>query len=101
MNLTKNLVGSRLTLKLAGRFDFSAHHVFRDTFKEAMADPKVAFVQIDLTAVDYINSSALGMLLLSRENAQAAGKSISLANPQGTVKDVLRIANFDRLFTIE
>jgi HptB-dependent secretion and biofilm anti anti-sigma factor len=55
---------------------------------------------VDFGRVDYLDSSALGMLLLLREKAEAAGKKVSLANLSGTVKQVLEIANFGKLFTI-
>jgi anti-anti-sigma regulatory factor len=40
------------------------------------------------------------MLLLLREKAQAANKTVALRNCRGTVKQVLDIANFGRLFAI-
>jgi anti-anti-sigma factor len=101
MNLTKTTVGNRRTLELTGRFDFSGHRLFREAVKEAIADPRISILQIDLNAVDYVDSSALGMLLLTRENAQAANKTVAIAKANGTVKDVLRIAHFEKLFVME
>jgi len=42
----------------------------------------------------------LGILLLLRDKANAMGKKVELANLQGTVKDVLEIANFHKIFNI-
>ena len=50
--------------------------------------------------VEYLDSSALGMLLLLRDKGKAMGKQVSLANCGGTVRDVLRVANFDKLFAL-
>lgn len=101
MNISKSTSGNRRTLRLEGRFDFSTHRDFREAVKEAVATGGIAEIMVDMRKVDYIDSSALGMLLLSRENAQAAGKTILLASAAGTVRDVLRIANFEKLFAIE
>lgn len=101
MNLTKSVAGNRLTIRLEGRFDFSAHRDFREAIKEAVANPAIKEVVLDLLKAEYIDSSALGMLLLSRENCMGAGKGIRIANPRGTVKEVLHIASFEKLFTIE
>ena len=40
------------------------------------------------------------MLLMLREKAQAANKSVALANCTGPVKKILDVANFNRLFAI-
>jgi anti-anti-sigma factor len=57
-------------------------------------------VVIDLAAVEYLDSSALGMLLMLRDRTNTAKKSLSLANPRGMVKQALEIARFDKLFSI-
>jgi anti-anti-sigma factor len=60
----------------------------------------VSQIQVDLGGVDYLDSSALGMLLMLRDKAKGAGKEVSLANARGSVKQVIEIANFGKLFTI-
>ena len=40
------------------------------------------------------------MLLLVRERAQAAQRPVRLANCKGIVADVLKVANFGKLFAI-
>jgi anti-anti-sigma regulatory factor len=40
------------------------------------------------------------MLLLLREKAEASGHQVELAGLRGTVKQVLEVANFGKLFTI-
>jgi anti-anti-sigma factor len=53
-----------------------------------------------MSKLDYLDSSALGMLMLLNERAKLVNKSISLFNPSGIVSQVLEVANFNRLFTI-
>lgn len=101
MNIEMTQSGQRMTLSLEGRFDFDTHRAFRTAMKEVVANPAVREVKIDLGKVSFMDSSALGMLLLSREHCLAADKTVSLANPMGTVRDVLRICNFEKLFLIE
>ncbi|MGQ9861408.1 MAG: STAS domain-containing protein [Thiobacillaceae bacterium] len=85
---------------LTGRFDFHAHRDFRQCSDEVLADQAVKELDINFGRVDYLDSSALGMLLLLREKAEARGKRIVLSGLQGTVKQVLDIANFGKLFTL-
>ena len=90
----------RAVLTLEGRFDFNSHRDFRDACDELLIRPGLKGIDVDFTRVDYLDSSALGMLLLLREKADTQGKQVALAGLQGTVKEVLDIANFDKLFTI-
>jgi len=89
---------SEVTIHVAGRFDFSTHRDFVNAYKE---HPKgeVAFV-VDLKGADYMDSSAMGMLLQLREYGKS-DKSVRLINGNDGVREILRIANFDKLFTIE
>lgn len=92
--------GGCAVIRLSGRFDFNAHREFREAVDQALADPALNEVQVDLAAVDYLDSSALGMLLMLRDKARSAGRSVSLANCRGAVKQVIEIANFSKLFPI-
>lgn len=86
---------SSTTIKVAGRFDFSCHASFR----EAYAGTKEGhdFI-IDMAETTYVDSAALGMLLLLREHAQKTGSRVAIANCNGPAREVLQIANFQRLF---
>jgi anti-anti-sigma factor len=88
-------------IRLNGRFDFSAHRIFRESYTPSLDAGSVCELEIDLDQVDYLDSSALGMLLMLREKAQAANKRVSLTNCKGSVRQVLEIANFGKLFTIK
>lgn len=92
--------GSKSAIKLAGRFDFNTHREFRGISDPVVADPNVREIEIDFREVDYLDSSALGMLLMLRDKASGSGKEISLVGVKGSVKQVLEIANFSKLFKI-
>ena len=89
--------GSKLTIAIKGRFDFAKHQEFRDAYEEL--SPAPACVVVDLKEATYLDSSALGMLLLLKE--RVGTKPIILSNAKGTVKSVLEIANFHQLFTMK
>ncbi|RCS59867.1 STAS domain-containing protein [Parvibium lacunae] len=86
---------------LNGRFDFTAHRAFKQAYETALTEGSTSQVKIDMSAVDYLDSSALGMLLILRDRAKETSKSVSLINCGGSVREVLRVANFDKLFTLE
>ena len=80
-----------------GRFDY---RVF-DSFKASYASVKDGSqINVDLSETEYMDSSALGMLLMLREHMGRAA-NILLVKPTPDVHRVLAIANFDKLFAIE
>lgn len=87
-------------ISLSGRFDFNGRKAFREAYTPLLSDPAVRALEIGLRQVEYIDSSALGILLLLRERAKDAGKSITLTGANQTVAKVLEVANFERLFEI-
>lgn len=91
---------SKAVIKLTGRFDFNTHREFRGISDPIVTDANVHEIEIDFNAVDYLDSSALGMLLMLRDKASGSGKEISLTGVAGNVKQVLEIANFSKLFKI-
>jgi anti-anti-sigma factor len=90
-----------LVLNLSGRFDFHSHREFRTAYEKALESSGAKTLELNFAGVDYLDSSALGMLLLLREKAEAGGRKVVLAGLKGTVKQVLDIANFGKLFTIK
>lgn len=85
---------------LSGRFDFNAHRDFRAAYEPLITDAEVMRINLDLAQVEYLDSSALGMLLMLRDKSAAANKQLALTNVRGAVKQVLDIANFGKLFAI-
>lgn len=100
MQATINKDNGNVTVKLTGRFDFNAHREFRAAYEPLVTDAEVRSVVVDMGGVEYLDSSALGMLLMLRDKVGAANKSLTLMNVRGSVKQVLDIANFGKLFKI-
>lgn len=87
-------------IKLNGRFDFNTHRDFRSAYEPLLGDADVRAVVVDFSSVDYLDSSALGMLLMLRDKMGGANKEVALSGVRGNVKQVLDIANFGKLFQI-
>lgn len=91
--------GDELTICIEGRFDFSAHQEFRDSYERVEREP-AAYV-VDLNRTTYLDSSALGMLLLLRDHAGGDNAEVRIVNCNRDVKKILTISNFEQLFTIQ
>ena len=59
---------------------------------------EMSFV-VDLENAEYMDSSALGMLLQLRDHAQKKDE-VRLVNGNPGIQEILRIANFDKLFKV-
>ena len=91
--------GRVMTIDISGRFDFSVHQEFRQIYEQA---PGVAAQYIiDLQEAEYVDSSALGMLLLLREHAGGTQANIKIVHCRPAVKKILTIANFHQLFHLD
>ena len=100
MSVTSELSndGQELTISIKGRFDFAAHQDFRNAYEGAAGAPR-RFV-VDLKGTSYLDSSALGMLLLLRGHAGGENSDIRLVNCNTDVETILTISNFSKLFKI-
>ncbi len=97
VNVTESANGQEVTIHVSGRFDFSAHREFMSSYKEYPKGEK-RFI-VDLEGAEYMDSSAMGMLLQLRDHGVPGG-DVELTNANEGVQEILRIANFDKLFTI-
>ncbi|MFD1384253.1 STAS domain-containing protein [Rhodanobacter aciditrophus] len=86
-----------LVLVVKGRFDYSCQQAFRESFLKR--SKQCRFV-VDLSQVNYIDSSALGMLLLLRDHAGGNKGEVVLTGARDFVENALRMARFERLFTL-
>ncbi|MCP8898325.1 STAS domain-containing protein [Gilvimarinus xylanilyticus] len=91
--------GADLTIVIKGRFDFSSHQDFRGTYENLPHKPTRYVIDMQDTA--YLDSSALGMLLLLRDYAGGDKANIQILNASDDVKRILTISNFEQLFSIE
>ena len=92
--------GDNMLMYMSGRFDFNDHRVLKSTYDPILLMDGIKRIEIDMSAIEYLDSSALGMLMLLRERALAVGKTVVLSRPNPTVMQILDIANFKKLFTI-
>ncbi len=55
---------------------------------------------VNLHEVTYMDSAAVGLLALTSQQLMAEDRRISLVDPQGTVKQILEMANIDRMIAV-
>ena len=73
------------TIKIIGRFDFSSQRDFRNAYQQQHAKKFV----VDLSQTEYIDSSALGMLLLLKEHAELNNGHVELHQASPEIRKIL------------
>ena len=82
------------------RFDFGTHKWFTDAYETALnSDAKT--IVLDFSKVNYVDSSALGMMVLLHRKFSTNGCKGVIRNPTGTAREILDMANFATLYSYE
>lgn len=99
MNIKKTLNKDICTFSLSGKFTFSDHQTFRAIIEAIKAGEAPNFT-IDLSSLEFVDSAALGMFLVAREEAKKKNINLTLAGPTGHVQKMFTLSNFSSLFNI-
>ncbi len=89
----------QLVISIDEKFDFSLHQQFRDSYS-SVREKHLTYI-LDLRQTEYMDSSALGMILLLKDHVQHYAGQLIISKPSDTVRKILEIAQFQRLMTIE
>jgi len=91
--------GDTLNIYVGERFDFSVHQAFRAAYDQPNL-PRLR-IRVNLRDTRYMDSSALGMLLVLRERAGGERADITLSGVTPGIFQVLSISRLELLFKIE
>ena len=90
---------SEVRIILAGRMDSHLHAEFCEAYRSGPC-AGVTYI-IDLTHVESIDSSALGMFFQLREYAGGDSARIHFVGANAQVRQTLKLANFHQVFVIQ
>jgi anti-anti-sigma factor len=95
------LEGRTCVVSVAGELDMSTAPRFKQTLLGALGSAPASVI-VDLTECEFIDSSALGILIGARERLGGDGVSVglSIVTPSPTVRKVFEITGLDTLFAI-
>lgn len=98
MKICSEYHNDTLTISLGKNFDLSVYKTFEQYYTQFFE--KISQAIIDLSQTEFVDSSALGMLLLLKENLGDKLQTIQIINANEEVKQVFKIAQFHQLFDI-
>ena len=87
------------TIQIKGKFDFNLVQSFRSAYSEIVDN--LDTIIIDLRETEYMDSSALGMLLNMQKNLSGKVNTIKISNCRPQIKKILQISRFDKKFDID
>ena len=89
---------SNATILLPERFDFSYHANFQEAFQHNLNVKEVEAIILDFSRVEYIDSAALGMMMMWQKRSASVSKKVFIKGARGASAHVLAMANMQRLF---
>ncbi len=87
---------STLRLELSGRMTFNDHHEMKRITRLMVSERKTRVI-VDLSSLQFIDSAAIGMLLIIAEAVREIGGTMLLENAQGQVARVLAVTKIYEL----
>ncbi|MES2672849.1 MAG: STAS domain-containing protein [Pseudomonadota bacterium] len=84
------------------RFDYSASVQFNAAFAESLngASNQDKTIILDCVNMDYIDSAGIGLLVMSHKKAKVAHAKMALINLKPQAKEILTLANLQKLIEI-
>ncbi len=88
------------TVRLVGELDLFTAPCLHDGLGD-LFDDGVRTIQLDLSALDFIDSTGLAELVLALKRSRQHGGDVVLRSPTPSTSRVLEISGLDRVFTVE
>lgn len=89
--------GEQVVLQLDGELAYHSEHVLRRAIEDALMEHRVEFLILDLARIEQVTSAGIGLLLIAKDVAKAAGATLVLANTADYVQQIYKIAHFGRM----
>lgn len=86
------------TLRLPSRFDYSFHRQFGELYSPLIDNLSCKEIILDFTQVEYLDSSALGMMVLLQKKFATNNRKIRIKGARGATEEILKMANMQKIF---
>lgn len=96
LQLTTEEAAEQITVRCVGRVTSETASDFQETIREVI--PKTKRVVLDLTGVDYFDSSGLGALVNVYMHATRSQCLVELANPKQRIRDLFKLTKLASVF---
>jgi anti-sigma B factor antagonist len=99
MEIKENKQGKVVVLKLIGRLDSLTTKNFREKVK-SLAQQRYVLLVLDMSEVDFMDSSGLGSLVAALRSVGHEGGNIKIADLQPRVRALFELTRLHQIFEI-
>jgi len=101
MEIISNVKDGVLYVKLAGDIDHHTAKNVRDAVDDLMRKNNPAELELDLSAVEFMDSSGLGLVLGRYKKQTDMGGKMKILNPTRRIMQILQLAGVEKIIKIE
>ena len=98
--MTSRTQGEHIILALAGEIDLYTAPRLQTELTAALAASDTAQIVVDMSAVDFCDSTGMNVLLAAHRLAGEKGGDLTLAAPRPPVRKILEVTGLQSVFTI-
>ncbi|MBN9542838.1 MAG: STAS domain-containing protein [Alphaproteobacteria bacterium] len=99
MEYKKIIKDSSCTIEVSGKFTFNDHMEFK-TILSLLKSENIKTLELNLSNLEFVDSAALGILLILKDEAEKHSIELILRSPKGQVQKMFEISKFYMLFNI-
>jgi anti-anti-sigma factor len=85
-------------IRMPRRFDYSGGAEFNRKVSSALNTPGT--IKLDCSELEYIDSAGIGLLIMSQKKAQSHDSKIIMSNLKVAPKEILHLANLQKVIEI-
>jgi anti-sigma B factor antagonist len=93
--------GDRTVLALAGEIDLYTAPRLQSELTRALAAADPAQIVVDMSDVDFCDSTGMNVLLAAHRLASERGGDLVLARPRAAVRKILEVTGLHSVFTVQ
>ncbi len=100
-HVVSELKGDVLYAAIVGEIDHHGAFTLRDELDDIMIATRPKYVELDLSNVDFMDSSGLGVIMGRKSTADRINAKFKLINPTTRVARIIELAGLGKVVTIE
>ena len=101
MEIISHVKDGILYVKLSGDIDHHSAKSVRDAVDDLMRRNNPAELELDLSAIEFMDSSGLGLVLGRYKKQADMGGKMRIINPTKRVMQILQLAGVEKIIKIE
>jgi anti-sigma B factor antagonist len=92
--------GDHIVLALVGEIDLYTAPRLQSELTSALSDGKSAQIVVDMSGVEFCDSTGMNVLLAAHRVATERGGGLALAAPRSSVRKILEVTGLQSVFAI-